>query len=158
VLKNTYRKRKCVNKDIDYSSKYKSLLNSDTWGNDVLHEVNISSQILDGNIRETDYMDIQKDNILEHTYFMPNVCNWCEPSGICDRLKFYPNQIKFLSLIVKSKSDNNNNHNNNDNNNLISTQICCGSLPDKFHTDFNDMCNEATNIYISNFQNNTTWL
>jgi hypothetical protein len=88
------------------SSKYKSLLNSDTWGNDVLPELNISSQILDSNIRETDYMGIQKDNILEHSYFMKNGCNWFEPSGICDQFKFYPNHIKFLSLSVKSKFDN----------------------------------------------------
>ncbi len=46
------------------SSKYKCLLNSDIWGNDVLPELNISSQILNSNIRETYYLDIQKDNIL----------------------------------------------------------------------------------------------
>jgi hypothetical protein len=46
------------------SSKYKSLLNSDIWGNDVLPELNISSQILNSNIRETYYLDIQKDNII----------------------------------------------------------------------------------------------
>ena len=80
------------------SSIYKILLNSDTWGNHVLHEFNISSQILDDNIRETDYLDIQKNNILEHSYFMSNGCNWFEPSGICDQLKLYPNQIKLLSL------------------------------------------------------------
>ena len=34
----------------------------------------------------------------------------------------------------------------------------CGSLPDKFHTDFNDICNAASKSYIENFQNNTTWL
>jgi hypothetical protein len=51
------------------SSKYKSLLNSDTWGNDVLPELNISSQIVDRDIGETNYMDIQKDNILEHSFF-----------------------------------------------------------------------------------------
>ena len=42
---------------------------------DVLYELNISSQILDGNIRETEYMDIQKDNIFEYSYFMTNGCN-----------------------------------------------------------------------------------
>ena len=83
------------------SSKYESLLNSDTWGNDVLTELNISSQIVDSNIREADYMDIQNDNISEHSFFMINGCNWFEPSIICDQLKFYPNQIKFLSLLVK---------------------------------------------------------
>jgi len=67
------------------SSKYNSLIKSDTWGNYVLPELNISSQILDGNIRETNYMDIQKDNILEHSYFMTNGCNWFEPSSICDQ-------------------------------------------------------------------------
>ncbi len=46
------------------SSKYKSLLNSDTWGNDVLPELNISSQIVDSNIGETNYLNIQQDNIL----------------------------------------------------------------------------------------------
>ncbi len=50
------------------SSKYKSLLNSDTCGNDVLPELNNSSQIVDSNIREADYMDIQNDNILEHFF------------------------------------------------------------------------------------------
>ena len=34
----------------------------------------------------------------------------------------------------------------------------CGSLPENFHTDFNDICNVATKIYKKNFQNNTTWL
>ena len=54
------------------SSKYNSFLNSDTWGNDVLPESNISSQILDINIRETNYLDIQKDNILEHSFLFKN--------------------------------------------------------------------------------------
>ena len=49
--------------------KYKSLLNSDTWRNDVLPELNISSQIVDSNIREAGYLDIQKYNILEHLIF-----------------------------------------------------------------------------------------
>jgi hypothetical protein len=53
-------------------SKYKSLVNVGTWGNDVLPELIISSQIPDGNIREADYMNIQKDNILEQSYFMTN--------------------------------------------------------------------------------------
>ena len=35
---------------------------------------------------------------------MKNGCNWLGPSTICDQLKFYPNQIKFLSLSVKTKS------------------------------------------------------
>ena len=48
-------------------SKYTSFLNSDTRGNDVLPELNISSQIPDGNIRETNYINIQKDNKLEHS-------------------------------------------------------------------------------------------
>ncbi len=87
------------------SSKYKSLLNSDTWGNDVLSELNNTSQIIDSNIPYIYYMDIQNDNILEHSFFMKNGCNWFWPSGICDQLKFYPNQIKFLSLSVKKKSD-----------------------------------------------------
>jgi hypothetical protein len=72
-------------------SKYKSKLNSDTWGNDVLPELNILTQILDGNIRETDYLDIKKENILEHPYFMTNGCNWFESYGICNQLNFYPN-------------------------------------------------------------------
>jgi len=46
------------------SSKYKSLLNFDTWGNDVLPELNNSSQIIDSNISNSDYLDIQKDNLL----------------------------------------------------------------------------------------------
>jgi hypothetical protein len=44
--------------------KYKSLINSDTWRNDVLHEFNISSQIVDSNIPDTYYLDKQKENIL----------------------------------------------------------------------------------------------
>ena len=52
------------------SSKYKNLLNSDTWGNDVLTELNNSSQIIDSNILDKDYLlDIQKNNILEHSFF-----------------------------------------------------------------------------------------
>ena len=86
------------------SSKYKCLFNSNTRLTDVLPELNISSQIVDGNIPDSDYLDIQKDNILEHSFFMKNGCNWFEPSCICDQLKFYPNQIKFLSLSVKKKS------------------------------------------------------
>ncbi len=39
-------------------SKYKSLLNFDTWGNDVLPKLNISSQIPDDNIRGKDYLNI----------------------------------------------------------------------------------------------------
>jgi len=133
------------------SSKYKSLLNFDTWGNDVLPELNISSQIVDSNFRETHYMHIQKDNILERSFLMKNGCNCFAPSGICNQLKFYPNQIKLLSLSVKNKLDKLKN--------LINTKIFNGSLPDKFHTDFNDIiCNTATNIYKDNFQNNTTWL
>ena len=42
------------------SSKYKSLLNSDTWGNDVLPELNIASQIRDRNIRETEYLHTKR--------------------------------------------------------------------------------------------------
>ncbi len=87
------------------SSKYKSLLNSDTWVDDVLHELNNSSQIIHSNIPDRDYLDIQKDNILEHSFFVQNECNWFGPSGICDHLKFYLNQIQILSLSVKSKSD-----------------------------------------------------
>ena len=94
--KNTFSK-------ILISSKCKSLFNSETWGNDVLPELNNSSQIIDSNIPDRDYMDIQKDNILEHSFFMKNGCNWFGPFDICDQLKFYPNQIKFLSLSVKNK-------------------------------------------------------
>ncbi len=86
-------------------SKYKNLLNSDTWGNDVLPELNNSSQIIDSNIPDTYYLDIQNDNILEHSFFMKNGCDWFGPSGICDQLKLYTNQIKFLSLSVKNNSD-----------------------------------------------------
>ena len=52
------------------SSKYKSLLNSDTWGNDVLPELNNTSQIIDSSILDIYYIDIQNDNILEHSFFM----------------------------------------------------------------------------------------
>jgi len=69
-------------------------------GNGVLPELHNSSQIVDSNI-----LDIRNDNILEHSFFMKNGCNWFGPSGICDQLKFNPNQIKFLSLSVKFKSD-----------------------------------------------------
>ena len=55
------------------SSKYKSLLNSDTWGNDVLPELNNSSQIIDSNIPDIDYLDIQNDNLLEHSFFFTDV-------------------------------------------------------------------------------------
>jgi hypothetical protein len=66
IKKNTYSK-------ILISSKYKSLLNSGTWGNDVLPELNNSSQIIDSFIGvDTDYQDIQNDNILEHSFFMKN--------------------------------------------------------------------------------------
>ena len=80
------------------SGKYKSLLNSGTWEDDVLPELNNSSKIRDSNITDGDYLDIPKDNILEHSFFMQNGCNWFGPSCICDQLKFYLNQIKFLSL------------------------------------------------------------
>ena len=131
------------------SSKYKSLLHSDTWGNDVLPELNNSSQIIDSNIPDRDYLDIQKDNILEHSLFMKNGCNWFGPSGICDQLKFYPNQIKLLSLSLKNKCDKLKH--------LVNTTIFCGSLPDEFHADFNDIYNAASKTYMENFQNNTTY-
>ncbi len=76
-------------------SKYIILLNSDTWGNEVLPELRNSSHIVVSNIRERGYMDIQADNILEHSYFMKNGCNWFESSGICDQLK---------SIQIKSNS------------------------------------------------------
>ncbi len=99
LTKNTFSK-------ILISSKYKSFLNFDTWGNDVLlPELNNSSGIIDINIIDRDYLDIQKDNILEHSFFLKNGCNWFGPSIICDQLKFYPNQTYFLSLLVKNKSD-----------------------------------------------------
>ncbi len=79
--------------------------NSDTWGNDVLPELNNTSQIIDSSSRDIYYLDIQNENILEHSFFMTNGCHWFGPSGICDQLKFYPNQIKFLSLSVKNKFD-----------------------------------------------------
>ncbi len=66
-------------------SKYKSFLNSDTWGNNVSPELNISSQILYGNIPKTNYLDIQKYNLLQHSYFMKNGCDCFEPSCICDQ-------------------------------------------------------------------------
>ncbi len=47
VKENTFSK-------ISISSKYKSLLNSDTWGNDVLPELNYSSKIIDSNILDRD--------------------------------------------------------------------------------------------------------
>ena len=40
------------------SSKYKNLSNSDIWGNNVLPELNISSQIVDSNILATYYKKI----------------------------------------------------------------------------------------------------
>ena len=52
------------------SIKYKSLFNSDTWGIDGLPELSISSQIIDSNIREAYYMDIQNDNIIENSFFI----------------------------------------------------------------------------------------
>jgi hypothetical protein len=87
------------------SSKYKSLLKSDIWEDDVLPELNNSSEIIDSNITDRDYRDIKIENILEHSFFMKNGCNWFGPSGICDQLKLYLNQIKFLSLSVKIKSN-----------------------------------------------------
>ena len=44
------------------SSKYKSLLNSDTWGNYVLPELSNSLHIVVSNIREINYLDIQKEH------------------------------------------------------------------------------------------------
>jgi len=132
------------------SSKYKSLLTSDTWGNDVLPELNNTSQTTDSNSHDIYDMDIQTDNILEHSFFMTNGCNWFGPSGICYELKFYPNQIKFLSLSVKNKSDKLKQ--------IVNTKIFCGSLPNEFHTDFYDIYETASTTYIENFRNNTTWL
>jgi len=81
---------------------------------------------------------------------MRNGCNWLEPYGICDQFKFCPDQIEILSLSAKNKSYKLKN--------LINTKKNCGSLPHKFHTYLNDICNAATKIYNENFQNNTTWL
>ena len=63
------------------SRKYKSLFNPNTWRNDVLPKLNNSSQIVDSHIRETYYMDIQNDNILDkgtYRYF-----------GYIDTLKYH---------------------------------------------------------------------
>ena len=119
-------------------------------GNDVLPELNNTSQILDSSSRDIYDMDIQTDNILEHSFFMTNGCNWFGPFGICDQLKFYPNQIKFLSLLVKNKSDKLKH--------LVNTKFFCGSLPDEFHTDFNDIYDAASKTYMKILRNNTTWL
>ena len=54
---------------ISISSKHKSILYFDTWGNDVLPDLNNSSQIIDSNIQDTNFMDIRNDNILEHSFF-----------------------------------------------------------------------------------------
>ncbi len=51
------------------SSKYKNLLSSDTWENDVLPELNLSSQILDSNIRETNYLYIKKIKIRTFVFY-----------------------------------------------------------------------------------------
>ncbi len=132
------------------SSKYKSLLNSDTWGTDVLPELHNTSEIIDSSSRDIYDINIQNDNILEHSFFMTNGCNWFGPSGICYQLKFSTNQIKFLSLSVKNKSDKLKH--------LVNTNIFCGSLPDEFHTDFDDIYNATSITHVENFRNNTTWL
>ena len=72
-----YREKVLVTKEntltkILISSKHKSLLNSDTWGNDVLPELNNTFQIIDSNSHDIYGMDIQTDNILEHSFFMKN--------------------------------------------------------------------------------------
>ena len=79
---------------------------------------------------------------------MKNGCNWFGPSGICDQLKFYPNQIKLLSLSVKNKFDKLKH--------LVNTIFFCGSLPDEFCTDFNDIYEAASKTYMNFFRNNTT--
>jgi len=104
-------------------SKYKSVLNSDIWENDVLDE-------------DADYPNIQEDNVLEHLYFMKNGYIWFGRSGICDQLKFHPNQIKLLSLSIKQNSERLKE--------LINSKISCGSLPDIFHIYFRDISDAAT--------------
>ena len=132
------------------SNKYKSLLHSDTRGNDVLPELNNTSQIIDSNSHDIYDMDIQTDNILEHSFFMTNGCNWFGPSGICSQLKFPSSQIMFLSVSVKNKSEKLKH--------LVNTKFFCGSLPNEFHTNFYDIYETASTTYIENFRNNTTWL
>ena len=83
--------------------KYQNL-NSDAWSFDVIHDQNLSSQMPEINFRRQNYFNIQKDNILEHSLSMTNECNWLEPSDICDKIKFNPNQIKKLSLSIKQNS------------------------------------------------------
>ncbi len=83
-------------------SKYKSLLNSDIWEDDVLPELNNSSKIISSNITDRDYLNIKKDNILEHLFLMKNGCNWFGSCDICDQLKLYPNQNQ-ISIIVSKK-------------------------------------------------------
>ncbi len=63
------------------------------------------SEIIDSSSRDIYNINIQNDNILEHSFFMTNGCNWFGPSGICDQLQFYSNQIMFLSVSVKNKFD-----------------------------------------------------
>ena len=82
---------------------------------------------------------------------MRNGCNWLEPSGICDQLKFYPDQIKFISLLVKKKSDKFKN--------LINTFFFVNN---HFPTNFIQILltdeMQLQKIYKENYQNNTTWL
>ena len=72
---------------------------------------------------------------------MTNGCYWLEPSGVCDQLKFNPNQIQNLSLPIKQNSDKLSI--------LIQNRIYCGSLPGRFHTNifhthFRDIYNVTT--------------
>ena len=117
------------------------ILNSDTWGCDVLYDQNISSQMPAKNIRRQNYFNIQKDNISKHSFFITNWCNWLEPSSLCDQVKFNPKQTEKLSLSIKQNTD--------QLLVLIENTFFCGSLPDIFHRRFRDICNVATEKYVA---------
>ena len=57
--------------------------------------------------------------------------------------------MEFLSFSVTNKSDKFKR--------LVNAKNNCGSLTDKCHTNFNDICSTATKKSKANFQNNTTW-
>jgi hypothetical protein len=116
--------------------KYSFFYSNNTWGCDVLHDQNVSSQMREVNIRRQIYFGIQKDSISEHSFLMTHGCNCLEQSSISDQLKFNPNHIQKLSLSIKQNFENLAA--------LIENIIDCGSRPIGFHTKFSDICNATT--------------
>jgi hypothetical protein len=126
---------------------------SDLWEANVpsFQSGEMPSEYVRSNLNEV-YFVFPK-NCLEKKFFQSKGFNWIKYNGICDKLMFYPNQIDWLSSIIKNRKDKMRG--------IISNpeQIMCGTFPKEFdiYTLFPELNQVAVNIY-ANFVNDEDWL